>query len=179
MIFSSLSKREKQIFLAAAIIISSSFFYRFVFEPVLKNWSELDSRIAAKKIKLQRCAKLIAGYQAGSAEYKNYAPAVNGVKSEEQELAEILSQIEEIARKSGVYPNVLKPNSVKDERLYKKFVAEAELDSAMKDLMKFFYQLENSSQMFKIESADINAKPDQKDTVKARLLISKILFKSE
>ena len=177
MIFSLLLKREKKIILAVLIILLCIILYGFVLEPAFKGWVQLDNSISAKKIKLHKYVKLTAGLKAKNSEYRKYAPADKNTKSEEQELSVLLSNVEELARKSNVYLDILKPVSVKDEKLYKKFLVEAELETAMNDLMGFFYEIENSPLMLKVETVDMAAKPGQKDIIKVRLLISKILFK--
>jgi|GEM_PF-1206917 len=177
MVFTLLLKREKKVFLAVVAVLACILFYGFVLEPAFKSWVQLNDLICAKKIKLHKYVKLIAGFQAKNSQYQKYVSKDKTTKSDEGELSALLSGIEELARKSNVYPDALKPVSVKDENLYKKFLVEAEFDTAMKDLMGFFYEIENSPEIFKVETVDITAKQDQKDIMKVRLLISKILFK--
>jgi len=178
MMFSSISKREKNIIIAIIILAVFGVFWNFILEPCLKKWQDLDAQIAAKKVKLQKCVKSISDFQTKNAEYGKYASFVKGSKSDEQQLAVVLSEIDQLAKDSGVTLIILKPNSVKDVKIYKKFLAEAELDTTIKGLIKFLYQTENSNQMLKIENMDINATGQGQDSdIKVRVLISKILFK--
>lgn len=178
MIFSSLSAREKIILSVTLFIASGSILYGAAIGPFIKKWSGLDSQLAAKKVKLQKSLKLLNRHEFIGAEYKKYRHLIkpSGI-SDEQQMASLLSGTEAIARKSGVYISVLKPQIVKDMPACQKFIAEVELDASMPDLIRFLYEIENSVDLLKVESVDINAKSEQKGLVKVRLFISKISFK--
>lgn len=177
MVFSSLSKREKAIFIIACFLICISLFYHIILEPVVKKWSTLNSQIAAKEVRLKKAIRLLREYESIKREYQKYASLVKGNQSDEQQMAAVLLEVENLARKSNVYINALKPRTIKDADFYQKFVVELELDTTVRDLMGFFYQLQGSPQILKVESMEMNAKSSQKDSIKAYLLISKILFK--
>lgn len=177
MLLSSLSKREKRIAFITAGIIAASALYIFALEPFAKTWVALDEEISAKKIKLQKYTRLISGFAGQNQRYQKYGPSLKEAMSDEQEVALILSDIEAIAAKSGAYLSILKPGPVKDEKRCKRFLIEAELEAQARQLVTFFYQIGNSSRMLKVEGMDISARPEQKDILKARVLISKILFK--
>ena len=203
MIFSSLSKREKTIFYISCLLIGSSLLYNFILEPFIKKWFNLDGELSIKEAKLQKWLKVANKYKYVDTEYKMYESLVKSSLSDEQEMAGILSEIEELASKSNVYINVLKPHAIKnmpfrsfgpvraserksnrtenldsDINFYKKLVVEIELDTTVKDLTRFLYELQNSPKMLKIDRMEINAKFDQKDAIKSYLLISRVLFKT-
>ena len=178
MIFSSLSAREKIILSVALFIASGSIVYGVAIGPFIKKCSSLDSQLIAKKVKLQKGLRLLNRHEFIRAEYKKYRHLIrpSGI-SDEQQMASLLSGIETIARKSGVYISVLKPQIVKNLPACQKFIAEVELDASMPELARFLYEIENSADLLKAESMDINAKSEQKGLVKVRLFISKISFK--
>ena len=177
MIFSSLSAREKIILAVTLFIASGSIIYGAAIAPFVKKWSGLDSQIIAKKVKLQKGLKLLNRHEFIRSEYKKYRHLIrpSGV-SDEQQMASLLSGIEAIARKSGVYINALKPQIVKNAPSCQKFIAEVELDTTMAELTRFLYEIENSADLLKVEGMDINSKSEQKGSVKTRLFISKISF---
>lgn len=177
MIFSSLSKREKIIFIISCVLICISISYRIILEPIVKKWFGLNNQIAAKQVKLKKDIKLLNRYESIKGEYQKYASLIKGPQSDEQQMAAVLSEIENLARKSNVYVSALKPRTIKDADFYQRFIVELELDTSVADLMKFFYHLQGSPQLLKVESMEINAKSGQKDSIKAYLVISKILFK--
>lgn len=179
MIFSSMSKREKIILAVACAAICASIFYNFVFDPFIKKWLTIDTRIVAKQVKLQKDIKILSRQQYIKKEYQNYAPLTKGSRSDDQHMADILSEIEGLGRKTNVYITVLKPQAIKETGLCKKFTAAVELDTTVKDLAAFFYEVGNSAKILKIDSAEIIAKPGQKDSIKAYLLISSILFEGD
>ncbi|OIO81362.1 MAG: hypothetical protein COZ98_01715 [Candidatus Omnitrophica bacterium CG_4_8_14_3_um_filter_43_15] len=177
MAFTSLSKREKNIFIALIIIISVSAFYAVVLEPAVKKWSGMDSQIALRQVKLKKYLGAVRDLKEYSAEYKKYIAAIKKSGSDEEYMAFVSSQIEETARNSGVYIRALKPSAVKSDKLYKKFIVETELDSPVKDLAGFLYQLQSPERMLKVDSMSLIATSGGSDSVKARVFISTVLFK--
>lgn len=176
MIFSSLSKREKAILFLVLGIIAASFIYNFVLEPFMNKWVDLNGQISAKKAKLEKCVRLISKAQNYSEEYSRYAAQSEGVKSDEEHVALVLSFVESTARKANVYINSMKPNSIKEKNFYKIILIEADIEAPIKDLTVFLYEIKNSPKMLKVKSVDINAKSTPANSVKARVLISDILF---
>ncbi len=177
MIFSQLSKREKTILFFTAAVISISLFYGFAFEPLFKKWLSLDNIIASKEMALKKSTALLGKYNQIKKEYEKYAFLSKGTKTDEALLSGLLMEAESLARKSSVYPGVLKPYGTRDYKAYQKFLAELELEATMKELVDFLYQLEASDKLLKIESLRIEAIPRQKGYVKSRLIISSIAFK--
>jgi Tfp pilus assembly protein PilO len=178
MIFSSLSKREKIIFFSTCSVIGLSLFFTVALEPFIKKWADLNNQIAAKEVKLQMDIKLLNKYHAISKENKDRQTGFKSERSDEQETGAILSEIENLSRKSNVYVSVLKPYAIKDEGFYKKFIVEIDVETTIKDLTRFFYEIQNSPSLLKTENFEINAKTDQKDSVRVFILVSKILFKN-
>ncbi len=176
MIFSSLSKREKIILLITVLIIGVSILWGIILEPFVRKWVELDDLIFAKNVKLQKSLRLLDKYESNKAEYKKYSSLIKGKESDERHMAAILTEIDQLARRTSVYVTVLKPNAIKNTDFYQKFIVEVELDTSIAELAKFFYQLEKSPEILKVEDMEITARSDQKGTIRCRLLISKILF---
>jgi len=176
MIFSSLSKREKLILIAVGLLLCISILWGLVVDPFVKKWFDLNNQIRVKEVKLEKYIRLLDKYETVKSEYKKYSSLVKGRQTDEKYMAGILSEIEEIARKSNAYISVLKPNIVKSTSFYQKFIVEVELDTTMEDLTKFFYQLQRSPSILKVDSMEMAARSDQKGTIKCRLLISRILF---
>lgn len=160
----------------ACVAAFISIFYRLVLETVIKKWLNLDTQIIAKQVKLQKDTRLLNKYEFLREDYKKYAALVKGPLTDEQEMANMLSQIEETARKSNVFVSALKPQPVKETASYQRFMVEADIDAAVKDLTAFLYELQNSPKIFKVETMEIKAKPGQGDSVKSHLIISRILF---
>jgi len=176
MIFSSLSKRERAVLFLSLGVIAAAFIYNFVLEPFVNKWADLSGQISAKNAKLEKYIRLISRAQDYSEEYNRYALPAEGAKSDEEQIALVLSFVESAARKTNVYINSMKPGSVKDKKFYKIFLIEADIEAPVKSLAAFLYDIENSPKMLKVKSIDINAKSAPANGVKTRVLISNILF---
>ena len=176
MIFKSLSKREKFIFYIVMCALAIAFVYNFAAEPLTRKWSDMDREILAKKIKLEKYIKLISKVPGYSNEYSRYALQSSAEKSDEEQMASILSFVESTAGKTNVYINSLKPDSIKSEKYYKNFLVEVSVEAGMNDLTRFLYEIENSSRFLRVKSIDISARQGQDNSVKGRVLISGILL---
>ena len=176
MIFSSLSKRERLIFIFTFIFITLALLYCNAAEPLIKKWINLDRQIAIAELKLQKDLKLLSKSEEVNSLYKKYAFLKSTSLSDEQQMAALLSEIEEIARTAGVHINSLKPKTMKETSLYEKFAVEAELSASMVKLINFFYNLQSSQKILKAESMQISAKRNEPGSVKCRVIISSLLF---
>ena len=172
-----LPKREKAVFAAAGAVALLSIFYSLVFKPFIGEWFNLGSNIKAREARLRKDINLLRSYESIKDDYEKYASLKKASQTNEQLMAAMLAEIENLARKSNVSINALKPYGIKDMDFYQRFLAHAELDTNVKDLSGFFYEIQNSPKILRIESIDINAKPEEKTSIKAYIVISRVVFK--
>ncbi len=173
-ILTQLSKRERLIFYVAASIIIFSFLYNFLVEPAYKKYKQLNQRLLSNDIKYQRFVRLTKEKERIAKEYKNSIKDVKLKSSDEEETASLLTQIETIARNSGVRIVDMKPQSTKDRGFYKQFRVEVKVESNMSALTRFMYDTVNSDQILKLERLQINAKGGGSDLLVATINVTKI-----
>jgi Tfp pilus assembly protein PilO len=69
----------------------------------------------------------------------------------------------------------MRPKPAQDKDYYKRFVVEIETESDMNSLMKFIYDVKESSQLLKVDKLRLNAKSSEYDVViRASMVISKV-----
>jgi Tfp pilus assembly protein PilO len=172
----SLPKKDKAVLALAGGLALLGILYALVFKPFSGEWFNLGRDIRVKEAELRKGMNLLQNYEAIKSEYERYASLKRGSQSDEQLMAGMLAEIENLARKSSVSINALKPYGIKDMGLYRRFLAHVELDTTVGDLSRFLYEIQNSPKILKIENIDINARPEEKTSIKAQVVISRVVF---
>ena len=95
------------------------------------------------------------------------------MRSEEEEAVFLLKEIEEIANKSSVYVIDIKSAGLQKGDLLEKFLVKLNCEAQMEQLTKFFYDLESSKKLLKVEKYDIKPKTEGSSVVRCALTISK------
>lgn len=176
MIFSNLTKREKKLFYLTMFLIFVWITYNFVIKPIIVKWKELDDKIEEKSRELEKNIRMIDRKERIEHEYKNYASAVKMGGSEEEEMAKFLTEIESLASSSSVHIIEIKPRPSKKIQFYKKYLIELDAEGNINQLSKFIYDIQNSSQLLKVDKFSLGTKGAGTNLLKCRLLVSKILI---
>ena len=174
MMLSGLSKRERYILYLCIAIVLGCLLYGFVLEPLALKWIKLNQKILSQKIRLEKNYRIIANKDIIKKEYQRYANYVKTVDSDEEVIAALLQEIENLARNCNVRINDIKPKEVKDLRFYKRFTIEIESEGQIEQLSKFIYQLQKSSQLLRVQRLHLGARGTQKSLLKSHMLITKI-----
>ena len=169
-----LSKKEKAGLLIAAAFVFFSILDRAVIAPINNSIREVSHKIEANEKRLKEQLRYLNQKDTISREYQGYASAVEKKLSEEEETAKILSEIEDLSKKSSVYLIDIKPRPSRQTDFYKEYMVEIEVESGMESLMNFLHQLNASPQLLRAERLRISLKEKDSSTVKASLLITKV-----
>lgn len=175
MILKNITKREKTIFLITFVVILIMLCYNFLIEPLTKKITFANNEIGVSQIELNKIQRLLLEREEILSFYEQYAKDVK-IKgaSDEEAIANFLSNVESLARKSSVLINDVKPKPTKDFDNYKKFSFDLEIDGSIDNITKFIYELESSSEAIKVERLQISVKTGKDDILKADLTISKL-----
>lgn len=176
MIFSHFTRRERNLFYFAVILIFLWIAHTFVIKPIVVKWKEIDKQLEVSSLKLERNQKMIARREKIQRDYNSYASSVKMVGSEEEEMAKFLTEIESLARSSSVYISDIKPRPVKKVEFYKKYFVELDAEGDINQISKFIYDIQNSSQLLKIDKFSLGTKGAGTNLLKCHLLVSKILI---
>ena len=168
-----LSKKEKTGLFIAAAFVFFSILDRAVIAPINNGIKEVSHKIEANEKRLKEQLRYLNQKDTISREYQGYANAVEKKLSEEEETAKMLSEIEDLSKKSSVYLIDIKPRPSRQTDFYKEYMVEIEVESGMESLMNFLHQLNASPQLLRAEKLRISLKEKDSSAVKASLLITK------
>ncbi|TSA56654.1 hypothetical protein D4R42_03055 [bacterium] len=169
-----ISKKEKNLFLIAAIFVGFALLYRLVLLPGIGKSRTLNHQIQLKKQMIENSLRLLnqkEDIQRKSQKFANYAKEN---LSEEEEIAAFLKEIENIAKNSSVQLIDIKPYSAERKDFYIEYRIEIETESDMNQLITLIYNLQNSESLLRVIKFRISPKADNISIVKGYLTITKV-----
>lgn len=171
-----LSKKERIGLFIAMGFASLALLDRLVVSPINNRIQQINREIKISEKQLGRDLRNLNRKGIITKEYQKYIQYIKKVGSDEEEVARILGEIEELARKSAVYLVDMKPQQPKKVDFYKEYTVEIEAEGDMESLVNFLHQLNNSSQLLRAEKLRLNLKEKGSSIIKASLLITKVLI---
>ncbi|MFC1646234.1 type 4a pilus biogenesis protein PilO [Candidatus Omnitrophota bacterium] len=171
---SSISKRERTIFSITILVISLSIIYSFILEPLYKEYTELNQEINTRHVQLAKNIRLLREKDIVRQEFKKYSHRLKVERSDEEEMATVLTEIEKIGNSTGIYLSDVKPQKIKDMDFYKVMIVEIRFQGAMQTLSKFIYELQNSALLLKASRLQINSKGAGQQLIEGVIQISRI-----
>lgn len=176
MIFPNVSKREKRLFYLTIGLIFFSLLYSLVVKPLITNWQQLEKKIETSALKVEKNLRMLERKTIIQDEYNKYVSAVKMAGSVEEEMTKFLTEIESLASSSSVRIIGIKPHPVKEVGFYKKFFVELDAEGDINQISKFIYDMQNSTQLLKIDKLSIGTKGAGTNLLKCSILVSKILI---
>ncbi len=172
-----MSKRERTILYAAVIIVFLGSMDRFVYQPILNLFGELDQEILSQENQLRKNRRYLAVRETILNSYSAYAAYAVATGADEEEVASLLNEIEGIARKSGLSLVNMKPKTVTDTDIGKQYPVEVEFETKMAQLVRFIHGLYSSKYILAVEKLRIAPKGKSTAQVKGYLLIHKTVIR--
>ena len=128
------------------------------------NMLEKDSRIAANQ-------------EAIKSEYAELSKQEKSANSEDQEVAQTLTFIEDVSKNDGCFIVNIKPVDIKDTESYKEILIDVTVEAPIAQLSKFLYDIENPREnLIDIKRFSVSSKYGQTGVLKSTFLISKALL---
>lgn len=176
-IISRLGKRERVIFYVTAGIISLLVLDRTVVSQIWTRREQMDQKIKAQE-ELIRSSLIIATQEEKILkESKYYAPYFSEPESEEKEITAFLKEVENYAKDSSVYVVDIKPSGKKQrDASSTQYFLKMEFEALMDQLLHFFFVVENTHGLLKIEDYQIQPKTEGSSIVSCTLSISKTII---
>jgi Tfp pilus assembly protein PilO len=148
---------------------------RLVLGPILARIKALDEDVQ-QEISNIRDGLVIMGYKDKiNKEYsalKTYL--TDAKKSDEEELASFLKDMENIAVSSGIHLVTINPSgNIENAKLYTKYEIKLECLGNMEKLMKFIYAISSLSKLIKIESIELLPPAKGGEDMKCTMLITR------
>lgn len=174
MSFKILTKREKIILFLTLGVITFFLIFNFIFEPVIEKFSILNQEIVKTKIKLERYLRLLSEKEKIETSFGKIASSAKIEGSEEEILATILTEIENLSQQAGLHITDVRPQGVsKDRGAYKELNIELKQEGTIEGFLRFIYDLEKSPHLLRIKKLQLNSKA-RGGILEGNLLISKI-----
>lgn len=157
----NLTKREKIVFWITIAIIVVSLFYNFVLVFYLRKADSLDKEIHKLELNLEKAKRLLTKKNNIEKEFKNIK--IDGTTDAflgEQQVANILLELENIASASGVHISEIKPQSLKRSEYSSEIAIDIRFEGDIKNISQFIYAIQQSKELLKIEKLQINTAGD-------------------
>jgi len=176
MVMKHLSPRERAIAFATGGLFLLAVSYRFIMEPIARNYGSFDDQIRAKESSIVKQKSLLAAYEGLLKEHARIAPQAKTGQSEEEERAQVLSDIERISEASACFIANIKPRESRQMGSYSEIMFEVIAEGSMAELSRFFYELETSNNLIRIKHFTIASQALPGSRLKCSLIIGKVII---
>jgi hypothetical protein len=173
---SKLSKREKFIFYGAVAFFSLAVSDRLILGPILSKAKSLNEKINNQEAIIKNSLHILAQKDRILKQVKLYASYGEQAKSHEEEIVFLQKEIERLANKSAIYVIDIKSAGFKQEDIFKKFFVKLNFEAQLEQLTNFFYEVENSKKLIRIEKYDIRPKTEGSSIIRCSTIISKAVL---
>jgi len=170
-----LSKKEKIWLFIGISFLSLAILDRLVLSPIGKRIQLINQDVKIKEKELSRDLRNINQKEIISSEYQQYLKYIRKSGSDEEEIARILGELEELARNSNVYLVDIKPQGTHQIDYYKEYAIQLEAEGRMENLATFLYGINHSALLLRAEKISLSLKEKESSTVKGVVLVTKVL----
>ena len=174
--YNRLSAREQRVLQVGVACVFLWLLDTAIFRPVWGLYVSTKEEIALAEMTLARNKTNLERKESVESAYTKYRSFVKPAGNDEEENANLLSEIERLARSNQVVLVDMKPREIKVSQFHKEYTAELDAESDMKNLIGFIYQLEQSGQLMKVFHSKFSPKDAKSDVIKAKIVVTKIAF---
>ncbi len=179
-----LSKREKLILYLCIIVIIGSVLYVYVIEPGIDNIHNLNVKLALKQQELEKDEKLLKEKDKIEAEYKEFYKGLTNEGNINEKLANISISLESLAKKSGIkqLTNIMPlslENEVQENGMYQQIRVQLGLESSLKALIIYIYEILNSPQLFGIQKLQIIPDNENPSVLRSQIIVTSVFINKE
>lgn len=174
--FNHLNKREKVIFAVTAGIVGILLLDQVLIRPIAHTFYSLRQERTSLEASVKKSVRLLAQKDRMLKEVKQYSAYALTAKSSEEDSVAFLKHIEELANKNSVNLLYVKPALGKAQEQIKKYYVNLECEGQMAQLIQFFYEIENSKLLLKIEKYTLQPTAKGSTVIKGAATVSKALI---
>ncbi|MDD4957074.1 MAG: type 4a pilus biogenesis protein PilO [Candidatus Omnitrophica bacterium] len=174
--FSGLSEKEKKVMYVTAFIVFVALFDRIIIGPFSAESDRLTEKInnqvalTSKNIKLLQYKDRILAEDVARKDF--YIPSG---QAQEELIASFLSEVEGVAKTSGIAISNINTVTVSEKEGYKEFSLIIECSGKMRDMLDFFYGIDNSPKPLRMASFDMSVKNRDDYEVKCTVTVIKLI----
>ncbi len=173
---SRLNKREKLTLYVAAIFIGLALMDRIIVGPIFSRLKLLDDRIKTQEESIRKNARIVSEKDRVMASVKEYSIYARKARSQEEESATLLDEVERLARKTSLYVVDMKPLAMEEDAVSRKYAVDLNCEAQMEQIMNFMYEVESSKGLLVVESFNITPKSKDSSIAKCNMKISSVIF---
>jgi len=175
--FSGLSTKEKQVLYAASFLVCLALVDRLMIAPICSECRMLDEKISTQTKLIEKNIRILQYKDRMIDEDAAYGDYYIGEGLTQEELiALFLSEVEGMAKSSGVALVNINPVSSEEKKDYHEYSLTVECTGTMRDMLDFFYAIENAEKPLRIFSFEIAVKDREDYRVKCTVTILKLII---
>ncbi len=169
--FQRLSQREKIILYVSVAVVLMVAADQLVLSPIRKNVQSLDQKILDTETNIKRSIRLLSQKEKMMKEAEHYATYAASSKSSDDDVLVLLKQVQELASQASVNLLYSKPaaGGTKERNVHS---ISLECEGQMEQLINFFYAIENSKLLFRIEKYSLQTTSKGSSVVKCAATVS-------
>ncbi|MFC1709583.1 hypothetical protein ACFL2J_05985 [Candidatus Omnitrophota bacterium] len=171
-----LNVRQKVLFYGAIVFVVIALLDRIAIAPVLSITHQLEDQISLEEDKIKRNLSILAQKEILSGNIAQFDSYLGEAESEEKEITSFSKEIENLAKKASVYLIGIRPAGKKEEGVTKRYLLELDFEAKMVQLFEFFYAVENSNKLTKIELYHITPKSAGSSIATCNMRVSKVII---
>lgn len=171
------SKQEKTILFVIVFLIVAAILHVLILRPILSKMKDLDAQIKTEESRTKRNLHILAQKDRIREEIDYFGSYVVPARTQDEETVGFLQKIEEIANKSSLYVIDIKSAGVEAGDLLDKYFVKLNCEALIEQLTNFFYDVESSKKLYKVESFDIRPKTIGSSVIRCAVTISKAVMK--
>ena len=156
--------------LVVAGIVASD---RLVISPLVNTFRSMNREMDDLKTNIRKSIRLLAQKDRLQKQLKEYASYSVQAKSPEEEAVALLRYVEDLSNKAGVNLLYAKPGGSKTEEKVKKYYVNLECEAQMAQMTAFFYDIESSDQLLKIEKFSMQPSGEGSSVSKSVVTVSR------
>ncbi|MBU1084360.1 MAG: type 4a pilus biogenesis protein PilO [Candidatus Omnitrophota bacterium] len=170
---SKLAPRERTILIGTVLVISVMFLDRMILGPIFSRIRVLGEKIQEKEGEINTGIRILANDERVKQELGIYGKYSLKALPSEDELADLLGEIENLAQGAQVYLIDSSPAGTRNEGMFKKYIVKIDCEGHMEEIVEFMHSIESSRKLINIESLRIRPKEKGSDMMNCNLSIAK------
>jgi len=171
-----LSKREKSVLYLAVAFIAVASLDRLILGPIFSKLKLLDERIKVEQELIRKNSRILAEKDRVRAAIEALSSYSRKVASQEEEIAFLLGAVEKLARKTSLYIVDMKPLGMQEDAVSRRYTVDLNCEAQMEQIVNFMHEVENSPELFIVESFNISPKSKDSSIAKVNMRIVDIIF---
>ena len=172
----NLSGKERTLVYIAMMLGAVAVIYNMAISPIITHRRALGQEVRAKTTVLKRNVKLLGMYKPLEEKYIKYDDLIEISASEEEELSEALSVIENLSKKDSCYIANIKPLAAKKVGNYKEISFDVTVEGNIDNFARFLYDLETSRENLRVRHFTITPISGVSADLRIALRVSKIII---